>query len=48
MIKEFIYNIRSEYDKLNSPYMKSIEELLTKMCLNLVETESKDAFTCEG
>ena len=48
MIKEFIYNIRVEKEKLNSPYMKLIEELLSKMCLNLVDTESKDAFLCEG
>ena len=28
--------------------MKSIEELLSKMCLFLLETEITDAFTCDG
>jgi len=28
--------------------MKSIEELLSKMCLFLLETDSTDAFNCDG
>ena len=33
---------------LRGPYMKTFEELLSKMIFYLVKTESTDPFTCDG
>ena len=49
-IKEFVFSLRQDQDKIrsSSPYLKSIEELLTKMVFFTTQTESLDPYTCEG
>mmetsp|Transcript_11845 Transcript_11845/g.18234 ORF Transcript_11845/g.18234 Transcript_11845/m.18234 type:complete len:401 (-) Transcript_11845:5665-6867(-) len=48
LIKEFSYNLRFDKNTLTSPYMKRFEDLLSGLVFFIVETDSKDPFTCEG
>ena len=48
-IKEFVYNLRNHRAKLDSPYMKSFEDLLTGLVRFIIDSEAgSDPFTSEG
>lgn len=47
-IKEFIYITRVKSNDLRGPYMKSFEELLTKMLFFLIKSENDDPFKSDG
>ena len=47
-IKEFVFSLRQDQDKIKSPYLKTFEELLRKMVYFVTKTDSPDPFTCEG
>lgn len=48
-IKKYLYLVRKRMvESLTVPYFMSVEELLSTMIFFTTETESTDAFTCEG
>jgi hypothetical protein len=47
-IKEFAYNIRENHQNLSSPYLKEFEGILILLVFQMISTESKDPFKCEG
>lgn len=47
-IKEFTHNLRFNQSELTSPYLKEFENLLIQLVFFTIDTESENAFTCEG
>jgi hypothetical protein len=48
-LKQYIYNLRKKLvEKLTITYFVHVEELISNMIFFVTETESTDAFNCEG
>ena len=47
-IKEFSFNLQYNTSTMSSPYLKTFEELLRGLVFFVIETDSKDPFSCDG
>ena len=48
-IKEFVYNLRNHRERLDSPYMKAFEDLLSGLVAFMLNSEpGTNPFTSEG